>query len=619
MIPDKLFLRRTQPLIPQADFIAYTPQSHIPNGIECVAIILITIVVSLITSTMATSNGIANPKVRWKFKTQGTIRSAATWAGNYLYVGSADGFLYALNKNNGSLRWKFESQGAIAGAAAVAGELVIFSSRDNYVYALHSQSGELVWKFKMENILPDYTEWEYFTAAPVVSGTTVLVGSGDGHVYALDTRKGKLLWKYKTGGRIRATPLVLHDTIYQPSNDGIVYVLSVTDGTLLWKFKTEGASLDKSQGFDRTCIFSKPCLKDNILVFGSRDGKTYAVDITTHQKKWQFTYGSTWAMSTALDHETVFVGWSTNRKFSAIDLKTGKEKWSYDCGSVVYSTALVRDDQVVVGSADGNLYAFDKGTGKKVWEYFIGAEIHASPVADESTIYVGSDDGYLYALEEGQQVYTAVYQPIAGDKKADYPILDPNIAPYLKAQGFQQLDSALLYKFVSDRIQDKALSVIVFAYDVIPPNIMGEAPENGMIRKYLESGGKILWLGGVPNMFGFDSKGKFQRSRDVTIATRLLDVDFISPEESGNYFSRATQQGLNWGLPVWLKTTHASVAPKKVVPLAFDENNRVSAWIKKFNDRAGSAFISCRTWAWDVPIREEDLKMIYRLAMHELR
>jgi hypothetical protein len=159
------------------------------------------------------------------------------------------------------------------------------------------------------------------------------------------------------------------------------------------------------------------------------------------------------------------------------------------------------------------------------------------------------------------------------------------------------LDSAKLYQFIADRILDKALSMVVFAYDAIPANIVGEPPESGMIRKYLESGGKILWFGGVPNLFGFDAKGKFQRGRDLTVATQLLDVDFVSPEESGNYYSRSTQHGLNWGLPTWLKTTHSSVAPEKVIPFTIDENNRVSAWMKKFNERPGSGFISCRTWA----------------------
>jgi outer membrane protein assembly factor BamB len=571
------------------------------------------LIVSLATYTTF-ANGITNPKVKWKFKTQGTIRSSAVVEGNNIYFGSADGFIYSLATEDGDLHWKFQTEGAIAGSPAVSGEAVIFSSRDNHVYAVNKNNGGFLWKYKMQPVLAGYTEWEYFTAAPVVSGGKVFVGSGDGHLYALHLRSGKLLWKFKTGGRVRATPLVVDKTIYQPSNDGIVYVLS-TDGKLLWNFKTEGASLDKSFGFDRTCIFSKPCLKDGLLVFGARDGKTYAVDVATHEKKWQFTYGSTWAMSTALADETVFVGWSTNKKFCAIDLKTGEGKWEFSSGSVNYTTASICGEQVVFGSADGNLYSLNKTNGNKNWQYSMDAEIHSSPVHHEGALYVGCDDGFMYALEERIYVYRAVYQP---GKTENYPTVDAKITPYLRDKGFQQLDSATLYQFIVDRVRDKAPSVIVFAYEVIPDNIVGRNPKKGLMRQYLDQGGKIIWFGGIPNLFAFDTKGKFIARRDVSIASELLDVDFATPEESGNYYSRATQTGLNYGLPTWFKATYAVVAPEKVEPLAFDENNRVTAWMKKFNERPGSGFICCRSWAFDVPIRDEDLWLVHRLATHAL-
>lgn len=572
----------------------------------------------LFQSSLSAANGIDHPKVKWSFKTQGPIRSGAVVTENKLYVGSADGFLYALNKVDGKLQWKFESQGAIAGSPALVDNMIIFSSRDNHVYAVHATSGELIWKFQMQPILEAYTTWEYFTPAPVISGTLVYVGSGDGNLYALNTKDGKVKWKYEVGARIRATPLLTGEVIYQPANDGVVYVLSANEGRLLWDFRTEGASLDKSAGFDRTCIFTKPSLKDNLLVFGSRDGRTYAVDIITHKAKWSFTYGSTWAMSTAVDNETVFAGWSTNNTFCAIDLKTGHEKWKYQCGSVIYSTAVIRDDQVIFGSADGNLYSLYKDTGKKVWQYNVGSEIHASPVYDGNTIYFGSDNGYLYALEEGIKPQLAVYQPIMANGNMGYPVLDPKIAPYLVNQGFQQLDSAKLYNFIKARIEDKLPSVVVFAYDAIPPNIIGEHPDKGMIRQYLDGGGKIIWFGWVPNLFAFDSKGRGSYKQDITLATRMLGVDFISPEESGNYYCKATQEGMNAGFPQWFKTTNAVVAGEQVTPLAIDEYNRVSAWMKKFNSRPGSGFISFRTWAWDVPIKEEDLKLIRHVAIYEL-
>lgn len=566
--------------------------------------------------TFGLTNGITHPKVKWSFKTQGPIRSAAVISDNALYVGSADGFLYAIIKTNGALLWKFETGGAIAGAPVCSAGKIIFCSRDNFVYTLDALSGKLLWKFQMQPILPGYMEWEYFTAAPVATETKVFVGSGDGNLYALDVATGSVLWKYKIGARIRATPLLWGETIYQPANDGVVYVLAASDGKLLWSFKTEGASLDKSQGFDRTCLFTTPRIHDNILVFGSRDGKVYGVDTNSHTGKWHLTYGSTWAMSMALEGETAFVGWSTNNFFCAVDVKMGAEKWKYQCGSVVYSTAVVYSDQVVVGSGDGNLYCFNKDSGEKYWQYKIGSEIHASPVYYDDVIYVGSDDGYFYALEQGESAHLAVYQPLPSDN-TNYPLIDSKIAPYLKDHGFEQLDSAKLYNFIDKRIQDHTPSVIVFAYDAIPTNIIGANPAKGMVRQYLEAGGKIIWFGWIPNLFSFDSKGRNNGPRDITIGSRLLDVKFNTPEESGNYYSKATQEGLNIGFPVWTKLTYA-VSPDNVTPLAINEYNRISAWMKKFNSRPGSGFISFRTWAWDVPILDEDLELIRHVALHEL-
>jgi outer membrane protein assembly factor BamB len=563
--------------------------------------------------------GIEDPQLKWRFKTQGTIRSAPTADADNIYFGSADGYLYVVDKNTGAEKWKYKTDGAIAGSPAIHNGMVIVSSRDNFVYAIRINDGSLIWTFAMSTIVKGYTEWEYFSAAPVISGNHVLIASGDGNLYALSADAGKPIWKFGAGARMRATPLVHEGKIYQPCNDGYIYVISGRDGTLDWKFKTDGASLDKSHGFDRTCIFTKPSIAGNLLVFGSRDGNVYAVDIKTKTEKWKFSYGSTWAMSTLIHEGIVFVGWSTNRLICAIDLNTGKEKWKYTAGSLTYTTAAIAGPNVVFGSADGNLYGFEQASGKRVWQFRTGREIFSTALVDGSSMYFGCDNGYMYALTDNKNVrsFRAVYQPLPEDRTS-HPVIDPAIAPYLKAKGFSVLDSAKLYAFVELRIKDKAPSVIVFAYDMIPMNMVGKDPSKGLIRQYLESGGKIIWFGGTPMRFEFDANGRFIRIQGVSIAEKMLDVKIISPEESGNYYSRATQVGLNHGLPEWFKTTHAAVLPEGVIPLAIDEYNRVSVWLKKFNDQTGSGFISCRTWAWDIPIKNEDLELITELALYGL-
>jgi len=472
----------------------------------------------------------------------------------------------------------------------------------------------------MESILPDETSgWEYFSAAPVVSGDQVFIGSGDGHLYAIDKRKGKLNWKFETEGRIRATPLINEGVIYQPSNDGYVYVLDTHNGDLLWKFETRGATYDSYKfGFNRNSINTQPIIAGNLLVFGSRDGNTYAVDLDSHREKWSFSYGPTWAMATTVSENRVYVGWSTNNLICALDLKTGKEIWKYQTGSHNYAKPLVIDSGLYMGSADGNLYRFNKYTGEKVWEYAIGSEIFSPVVEDSGVFYFGSDDGYFYALEEGEKTYKTVYQPLTIKGNAKYLVVDSKLTPYLCKKGFERLDSAGLYAFLNDRIHDGSPSVVVFSLPLIPANMAGDTPGEGMIRKYLASGGKIIWMGDIPNFYEPDSSGNFKR--DPTVGTQLLEVNFNHPRVSGNYYSKVTQEGLNWGLPPWVKTTNSTVAPEEgVIPFAYDEYGRVSVWRKKFHSRPGSGFISCRTWGWNVPIKDEALELIYQMAIYGLQ
>lgn len=563
--------------------------------------------------------GIDNPKVKWRFKTEGPIRGDAVISGQHIYFGSSDGHLYALTKADGNLLWKFKTNGSITGSPALSEDTAYISSRDNHLYAIDIISGEQKWAFKMQPILPDgHAGWDYFMPAPVISGNQLFIGSGDGHLYSLDPESGNLNWDFKTNGRIRATLLVHEETIYQPSNDGYVYVLNATDGELLWKFETRGATYNPDDfGFDRSSIFTQPIIVDHKLVFGSRDGNVYAVNLNNREEEWSFTYGTTWAMSAEISEGVVYVGWSTNNLFSAIDLETGEEIWQQQSGSHVYSKPLVLDSNVYIGSADGILTKHNKHTGEVIWEYPVNSEIYSSPLYDSGILFFGSDNGFYYALENRADARMAVYQPETIEGNAQYLVVDQKISPYLTDRGFEQVDEMSLESFLNDRIIDKNPSVVVFALPIIPNEVIGSSPESGLMRQYLDSGGKVVWMGDIPNFYAPDSTGNF--SRNATVGTQLLDVEFANPTESGNYFSKPTQVGLNWGLPDWIKTTNSTVeAGEGVIPLAYDEFGRISLWVKKFNPRPGSGFVSARTWSWNVPIREMDLELIYKLAMHEL-
>lgn len=573
---------------------------------------------SLVVAGLA-SSGHAAPAIRWAFQTEGPIRGSAVVIGDTVYFGSSDGFLRAVDKSNGELRWQFATGGAIAGAPAVAGDLVIVAGRSEKVHALSASDGTEQWTFTMGATLPTPTGWNYFTAPPVVDGDRVLVASGDGHLYALDLATGEERWNYTTGDSIRAAPLVVDDTIYLASGDDYVYALTSADGALQWKFATDGVNYDLSQGFMRSDIFTRPSLRDSLLVIGSRDSKVYAIDVATHEKRWDFNYDSTWAMSTAVDADTVYVGWSTNNRINALDLATGRMRWEFTAGSHTYTTALLLGNRAYWGCADGKLYGFNKATGALEWSYRAGSQVHSSLVEADGTFYFGTDDGRLLAVAiDAPAPHKAVYLPPVPAPVQGF-VIDPKLAPYLVDHGYALLDSAeALAGWLAEHTAAKEPGVVVFAFAQIPAAIIGGKPAEGPLRAYLESGGKVVWPWGMANKYTFDDQGKFA-AYNPTLAAELLGVGFVGFEDSGNYFARATQTGRNWGLPAWLKTTFASLQPDAgVTPLAIDEYGRVSAWVKSFSPRIGSGWVNFSPKEFGVPMRDDELALIEHLASYTL-
>ncbi|HEU4653705.1 MAG TPA: PQQ-binding-like beta-propeller repeat protein [Steroidobacteraceae bacterium] len=563
---------------------------------------------------------ITRPHIKWAVQTDGPIRGAPTVTREAIYVGSADGFVYAVKKS-GDLIWKFDTGAAIAGAPAVTDKWVIVAGRSRRVYALDRLDGSVRWSFEMQPTLATTTEWNFYTAPPVVDADQVLVPSGDGALYALEPASGKLRWKFQTGDSLRAAPLVAGGTIYQPSGDDFVYALS-RDGKLRWKFETEGTQYDLSQGFIRSDIFSKPALQDRTLVFASRDGNVYAVDIDTHKLRWKFAYDTTWAMSSTVEGGAVFVGWSINNKVNALDLRTGKMKWEFSSGAHTYTTALIDGDTSYWGCADGKVYAIDKSSGKQRWTYEVGAEIYSSLTSDADTLYFGTDDGRLLAVSEAEApVHKAFYLPQNVPDSTKGFIVDARLGPHLLQHGYEQLDSAAaLKRWIDSRTRSGEPSVLVFGYSMIPESVLGADPATGPMRRYLESGGKVVWMSGAPNRYRFDVSGKFQ-GFTPQIPAQLLGISVLDFEDSGNYFAHATQAGRNWGLPESLKTSYAVLPPEStedVVPLAIDEYGRVTAFLKRFVPVEGTGWISFVPTGYGVPMKQSELELVEHIASYTL-
>ncbi len=538
----------------------------------------------------------------WRFRTGGPVRSSPTVAGGVVYFGSADGLLYALDARTGALLWKHDAGAPVGGAPLVSGSEVVFTDRDNRVHAVDRASGEPLWTVETGSDLPlswGYEGWDYLLPSPALSGDTLLAGSGDGHLYALALSDGRVLWRFPTEGRIRGTPAVRDGVAYVGSGDGFVYGVSLDTGREVWRFETAGTRLDAADfGFDRTQIQGSPAVSGGTLYVGSRDASLYAVELSTGEARWTLKEGTAWVVaSPAVVGDLVVSGRSAAATIRAVDRATGVERWVVQTGGPVFASPVVVDSTVYVASMGGTLRALAVGDGAQRWVYPLGAASVSTPAVWDGRVYVGSDDGHLYALgrADGSPPRLAVYRDDGMTGLSTWGRRETHLraAEYFEGLGYEPLDTAGLRAFLEARVEDRISSVVVFGVDALPRAVADPAdPASSLLRRYLDAGGKAVWLSPYPPLALVrrpDDPTRADMDRDR--ARRLLGVDHRAWNGDA-YGVRLTEAGRRWGLDTpwvgepWLDPT------EPVTPLAVDELGRISAWVRGYGGPVGSGFVA---------------------------
>ncbi len=134
--------------------------------------------------------------------------SQPTVVGNRLYIGSANGMVYALDADTGCTHWSFQAEAGVRSAIAVEGDNLVFADYETNVYALYAQTGAIRWTRRADNQPSARVNGNVATHAgvvyvPISSNQEFTVSflpdtpccSFQGAVVAFDVSTGQQIWK----------------------------------------------------------------------------------------------------------------------------------------------------------------------------------------------------------------------------------------------------------------------------------------------------------------------------------------------------------------------------------------------------------------------------------------
>ena len=334
-----------------------------------------------------------------------------TFADGVVYVGGADGRLFAVEARTGRQLWSSRAGGAIRTRPTIAGGALYVQADDGFLYKLRASDGEEAWRVRVVDApivrLPfddPKSRYDRFGSDVTVTDGRLYLGTHDGKVLALDAKNGARLWSFATGDAVLAAPAVDSGRVYAGSFDKHVYALDAATGTLLWKRDTQGA------------VVSTPAVAGGRVVVGNRAYDVLALDGRTGEVAWKRYVWFSWIESSASVRDGVaYVGSSDAAGVFAFDVGSGRRLWSADVFGWAWGQPAVTDARVYAGTSSqvgypaghrAGVAALDRTTGKAVWRYEARAGesgafgFPGSPAVGDGLVFVGGLDGRLCAFPQ---------------------------------------------------------------------------------------------------------------------------------------------------------------------------------------------------------------------------
>jgi len=213
--------------------------------------------------TTLTRDSVRRLKIKWIFPTNGDVYATPSVVNGIVYAGDTSGRFYALT-SSGILLWETSGSasikfGPITASALVTDQMVIFGDQAGFIYGLDRNEGTLVWSNQPN---PDGSSAIF--SSPILANGQAVVGISSfetpsalstfrGSVVSLDPNTGQQNWQRYliegsgSGAGVWSTPTydATTDTVYvttannhsppaTETSDAFV-ALKGKDGTIVWK------------------------------------------------------------------------------------------------------------------------------------------------------------------------------------------------------------------------------------------------------------------------------------------------------------------------------------------------------------------------------------------------
>ena len=314
----------------------------------------------------------------WEIRTGYELFAAPAILEGILYFGCNDSRFRAVSAEDGRAVWAFPVQCGISAEAAVDSQRVYFGGQDGYLYCLDRQQGTQLWKAGLGyHILSD---------AVLLGDSLVLAGNSRGGVAAISTEDGEVIWSDNLGGLVLGAAVT--DSLAVVSTEGGRVAVYGFGGTRSWS---------RDLGHQA----SQPSIAEGRILVGLSNGTVRCLSLEDGSDLWTADLHSGGYRAVVgrpvVRGDRVLAGTSHSR-VACIGLRDGSVLWNRQMENWVQVPPSVGDSLVYVSCDDKRLHVLSLADGAAVDSLEMGSYSGTAPTVAGGVVYLGTAGGSMAAV-----------------------------------------------------------------------------------------------------------------------------------------------------------------------------------------------------------------------------
>ena len=271
----------------------------------------------------------------WQYRGGGPVRQAPVVSGPWLVWGDAWSGVNLVERRTGIERWTERRLGWGDGKAVVQDSLIYLGSADGWVYALRLADGTQAWRL--------YTGLKT-AIRPGLAAGRLYAGTGDGRLLQVDAGSGRRLASADLGGVLAVGPRLVAGHLLAATSSGWVRSYNAADLSPRWAVRLGGRP--------QTSLFHA---KDH-LVYAADGGWVYGIRSKDGRLDWSYDLGAKPLGAVLLQEGVLFS--AADGGWVELAARDGAVRWEGQVLDGIGMTLVGEPDRLYGMAGDGYLYAF---------------------------------------------------------------------------------------------------------------------------------------------------------------------------------------------------------------------------------------------------------------------